>query len=256
MACIDGRVPADADEITTGQANRVWYVPGSTPYVLKHYSDPGRAANEAAALTLLARHRAPSPRLLAADSQARPAWTAQSAIQADPVPAHQLQQQLTGPLAEVHAIAGDHFGRLAGAFRHPTWRAYLTNRLDLYVSTSPDLRDAVQALRRDLDRVNLHTPPRLLHHDLQPGHLVRTPAGNHLLLDWELAAFGDPLSDLARLAVRQQRSEPPAAPTDTTIPDPRRRLDLYWRLHLLADAALASDDTLRAHARVLLLRRE
>ncbi|MFF0482190.1 phosphotransferase [Streptomyces sp. NPDC004435] len=44
--------------------------------------------------------------------------------------------------------------------------------------------------------------PRLLHHDLQPGDLVRPAAGGSLLLDWELAAFSDPLSDLARLAVR------------------------------------------------------
>ncbi|MET8183937.1 phosphotransferase, partial [Streptomyces sp. NPDC005336] len=80
MTAINGRVPDDAREITTGQANRVWYVDGPVPYVLKHYGDPARAANEAAALTLLARHRAPSPRLLEADSGASPAWTAQSAV--------------------------------------------------------------------------------------------------------------------------------------------------------------------------------
>ncbi|TLQ39406.1 hypothetical protein FEF34_39190 [Streptomyces marianii] len=61
---IDGRVPDGATEITTGQANRVWYIGGREPYVLKHYRDPARAANEAAALTLLTHHRAPGPRLL------------------------------------------------------------------------------------------------------------------------------------------------------------------------------------------------
>lgn len=64
---IDGRVPDGAAEITTGQANRVWYVGGREPYILKHYSDPARAANEAAALALLTHHQAPSPRLLRAD---------------------------------------------------------------------------------------------------------------------------------------------------------------------------------------------
>ncbi|MCZ1014690.1 phosphotransferase [Streptomyces noursei] len=66
MNGIDGRVPPDAREITTGQANRVWSVDGPTPYILKHYSDPTRAANEAAALRLLATQRAPGPQLLAA----------------------------------------------------------------------------------------------------------------------------------------------------------------------------------------------
>ncbi|MEU2086647.1 phosphotransferase, partial [Streptomyces albus] len=80
MTAITGQVPDGAREITTGQANRVWYVDGTVPYVLKHYRTPGRAANEAAALTLLARHQAPAPTLLAADPDARPAWTAQSAV--------------------------------------------------------------------------------------------------------------------------------------------------------------------------------
>ncbi|MEW2188325.1 hypothetical protein AB0900_34210, partial [Streptomyces cellulosae] len=74
MAVIDGRVPDGAQEITTGQANRVWHIEGPVPYVLKHYSDPARAANEAAALALLAQHQAPAPKLLGADPQATPAW--------------------------------------------------------------------------------------------------------------------------------------------------------------------------------------
>ncbi|MFE7940578.1 phosphotransferase [Streptomyces griseoincarnatus] len=73
MAVIDGQVPDGAREITTGQANRVWHIDGLVPYVLKHYGDPARAANEAAALALLAQHQAPAPKLLAADPQATPA---------------------------------------------------------------------------------------------------------------------------------------------------------------------------------------
>ncbi|HEX5568741.1 MAG TPA: hypothetical protein VFY14_17760 [Streptomyces sp.] len=56
MARIDGRVPDGTTEITTGQANRVWYIGGRKPYLLKHSSNPARAANEAAALALLTRH--------------------------------------------------------------------------------------------------------------------------------------------------------------------------------------------------------
>lgn len=248
MARIDGRVPDGATEITTGQANRVWYIGGHEPYVLKHYSDPARAANEAAALALLTHHGAPGPRLLDADVDGRPAWTAQSAVRARPVPAEQFLDGLAGPLAAVHAIGGTHFGRLAGATRHPTWRAYLHDRLNLYTATAPNLAAAAATLRRDLDRVKLDIEPRLLHHDLQPGHLVRTAGGLRLLLDWELAVFGDPISDRARLAVRLRLPSPQAPLAHTATPADRQRLDLYWRLHLLADAALATDPAVRAHA--------
>ncbi|MER7849315.1 phosphotransferase [Kitasatospora sp. NPDC096077] len=85
--------------------------------------------------------------------------------------------------------------------------------------------------------------PRLLHHDLQPGHLVRQPDGTRLLLDWELAAFGDHFSDLARLAVRLQL--PDSTPVLALAAQPNRRaaqrLDLYWRIHQLANQALATD---------------
>ncbi|MFE1405380.1 phosphotransferase [Streptomyces sp. NPDC058770] len=104
MAAIDGRVPDGAREITTGQTNRVWYIDGPVPYVLMHYSDPNRAANEATALALLTMHGAPAPELLRAGPGDSPAWTAQTAIHAEPVPASQLLHELAGPLAAVHRI--------------------------------------------------------------------------------------------------------------------------------------------------------
>ncbi|KIZ14864.1 phosphotransferase [Streptomyces natalensis] len=83
---IDGRVPPGAREITTGQANRVWSVDAPTPYILKQYGDPARAANEAAALRLLAEHGVTGPQLLAAEAEATPSWTAQSLVIAQPKP--------------------------------------------------------------------------------------------------------------------------------------------------------------------------
>ncbi|MFF9340019.1 phosphotransferase family protein [Streptomyces sp. NPDC014773] len=254
MAAIDGRVPDGAREITTGQANRVWYVDGPVPYVLKHYGDPNRAANEAAALALLAMHGAPAPELLGSGPGGSPAWTAQTAVHAEPVPADQLLHELVGPLAAVHRITGPHTGRLAGARQYRTWHRYLHGRLDMYTTAAPDLAPAAAALRRQLDTTNLDIEPRLLHHDLQPGHLVRPAAGGSLLLDWELAAFGDPLSDLARLAVRLDLTNP----TDVLqvarqpAPDAVRRVQVYWRIHQLADAALSTDPVVRQRGRARL----
>ncbi|OKI71667.1 phosphotransferase family protein [Micromonospora sp. CB01531] len=248
MAELDGRVPDGARELTTGQANRVWHVNGPTPYVLKHYGTAARAANEAAALALLAAHQAPAPRLLAADPNAAPAWTAQTAVHAPPVPADQFLNQIAEPLAAIHRIPGPHAGRLAGTQRHPTWRAYLHNRLHTYITAAPDLAPVAAAIHRELDIIDLDIEPRLLHHDLHVGHLLHTPGG--LLLDWELAAYGDPLSDLARLAVRLQLPDPTDLLSLTHRPHPTsaRRLILYSRIHQLADAALSTDPLIRSRA--------
>lgn len=88
--------------------------------------------------------------------------------------------------------------------------------------------------------------PRMLHHDLQPGHLVATSGGQRLLLDWELAAFGDPLSDFARLAVRLGLGGPDAILSSIGLRHRHasRRFDLYWRIHRLADAAFATQPTI------------
>ncbi|PIB11821.1 hypothetical protein B1C81_00915 [Streptomyces sp. HG99] len=99
--------------------------------------------------------------------------------------------------------------------------------------------------------MNPDIEPRLRHHDLQPGHLVRVPEGPRLLLDWELAAFGDPMPDLARLVVRLRPRSPQPVLTHEPAPADQGRLYLYWRLHLLADAALATDPGVRAHALTL-----
>ncbi|MFR9722011.1 phosphotransferase family protein [Streptomyces sp. MS19] len=248
MTAIDGQPPPGAREITTGQANRVWHTGGPAPYILKHYTDPGRAANEAAALTLLAHHQAPAPRLLAADPTTTPAWTAQQAIQAEPVPASELPRLLARPLAAIHRIPGPHAGRLAGARHHPTWPAYLHDRLGAYTAAAPRLAQAAARLHQAVDTALLETvEPRLLHHDLQPGHLIQQPDGTHLLLDWELAAYGDPLSDLARLAVRLHLPDPLLALAhQPSSPHTERRIKLYWHIHRLADTAYSTGP--RQHA--------
>ncbi|QIB47462.1 hypothetical protein G3H79_34655 [Streptomyces aureoverticillatus] len=82
--------------------------------------------------------------------------------------------------------------------------------------------------------------------NLQVGHLL---AGR--LLDWELAVFSDPLSDLSRLAVRLRMPEP----ADTLVLAPRpgpaaeRWVHLCWRIHLLADAVCSTVPVVRERAR-------
>lgn len=251
MDGIDGRVPPSAREITTGQANRVWSVEGPTPYILKHYGDPSRAANEAAALRLLTSHRAPCPQLLAASSgSSTPSWTAQAALHAKPVPIDRFLVDLAEPLAAIHRIPGTHFGRLAGARQHHIWTDYLRDRLRMYAAAAPALRAVARRLDQEVDASDNAIQPVLLHHDLQPGHLLCEPAGSRMLIDWELAIFGDYRSDLARLAVRRGLDDP--TPVFALASQPgataEGRLHLYWRIHLLADAALSTDRAVREWA--------
>jgi aminoglycoside phosphotransferase (APT) family kinase protein len=78
--------------------------------------------------------------------------------------------------------------------------------------------------------------------------------GDGRLLDWELAAFADPLSDLARLAVRLRHPDVAQVMSiaEATERTAAYRAELYWHIHLLADAALATDASVRAHARTML----
>lgn len=206
MPAIDGNVPGTAKEITTGQANRVWHVDAAVPYVLKHYGDAGRSANEAAALTVLGVHQAPAPRLLATGRHADTAWTAHAALHADPIPADRFLDEVAAPLEVVHRIPGTHFGRLAGAQRHLTWAAYLRDRRAAYTAAAPDLASVAAAVVREIDSLDVAVEPRLL----------------------ELAVFGDQLSDLSRLAVRLRMPEP----TDTLVlarrPGPGRCTGASW----------------------------
>lgn len=256
MRPISGIAPPHAVEVTTGQANRVWHIPGRHPYVLKHYSDPARAANEAAALTLLAAHKVDAPRLLGVDLLGAMPWTAQTAVDAGPIPAERFLEELAVTLIPVHRVPGGCFGRLAGTPPQQTWSGYLHHRLEAYERMAPDLATMAAALHRDVELADLAVEPRLLHHDLQPCHLLKSlhNKSSAVLVDWELAVFGDPVSDLARLAVRLNLDDPEIMLPLAHIPDSAtaRRLHLYWRIHLLADAALATDPAIISRSRHIL----
>lgn len=241
---MDGRVPPTAREITTGQTNRVWHVASPTPYVLKHYGDGARAANEAAALGLLADRDMAAPRLIAFNAESTVPWTAQSYIRADPVPTEQLLPAFGEALTAVHRIPGPHAGRIAGSTTYPSWPAYLRDRLSHYAAAAPHLASIAMELENEVEQEGacLDIQPRFLHHDLQPGHLLRHLPGRDVLIDWELAAFGDPLSDFARLAVRLRMDDPTPAfrISRESAAHAETRFRLYWRIHQLAEASLGS----------------
>ncbi|MEU5305671.1 phosphotransferase family protein [Streptomyces noursei] len=129
-------------------------------------------------------------------------------------------------------------------------RGCLHDRLHTYATAAPALRATARRLHQEVDVSDNAIQPVLLHHDLQPGHLLRELTGSRLLIDWELATFGDPRSDLARLAVRLDLDDPTPVRALASRRDPtaESRLHLYWRIHLLADATLSTDRAVRERA--------
>lgn len=127
------------------------------------------------------------------------------------------QQQYGGAISSAREVPGSEViawacGSLRGPGAGRCGMADVLRRLSSPGSVG-GRQPAAAALHRELDAVAADVEPRLLHHDLQPGDLIRTLHGRTVLLDWELAAFGDPLSDLAPSA---SGSTPPACSTSPT----------------------------------------
>jgi len=117
---------------------------------------------------------------------------------------------------------------------------------------------ALQAALRS--RGSFHGPARLLHGDFWPGNLVWQGGDIVAVLDWEDAAVGDPLSDLACARVELACAAGEAAAREFTDRYLRRtavdadRLPV-WDLYV-STAALASMDQWGLPADVLASRRE
>jgi aminoglycoside phosphotransferase (APT) family kinase protein len=228
--------------LRAGRWNRVWLT-GDRRTVVKSYADRTRAENEAAALRLLAGHDVPAPRLVAVRlDSAEPAVT-MSALAGKTLDTDAAIAVAPEALRRVHAIRGGWYGRLAGAGRYPSWRAYLTARIALYLShvdREPELRarlatDEFTGLVAGIEPST--GEPRLLHNDLHPAHFIDHPAGA-ALVDWEHSVFGDPLYDLARFGFRAGLGPHEVARLAGAGDDAAALLACYRRIALLAHVSL------------------
>lgn len=141
----------------------------------------GRAAREYALLSVLHARGLPVPRtrlFVAPDTLVIDLMPGTTALPPDPAPS------LAAALAAIHA----------------TDPAGLPD-LPLLEDPLPALRDwltDVSGLDAAFARTALPGPaPRLLHGDFWPGNVLWSEGKLSAVLDWEDAAFGDPLSDLA-----------------------------------------------------------
>jgi aminoglycoside phosphotransferase (APT) family kinase protein len=80
------------------------------------------------------------------------------------------------------------------------WDAYVDGVLDGYAQVERELSDSNPVLRYVSAKLRAERPPAvpfaLVHGDCQPSNVLVTPAGEHVVIDWEFARVGDPREDL------------------------------------------------------------
>ncbi|PSL56287.1 fructosamine-3-kinase [Saccharothrix carnea] len=115
-----------------------------------------------------------------------------------------LRRELGTIVRELHRITGDVFGYVQGP-NGATWREAFTAMVDAVLADAdrfgvelPDVRPAFAARAHLLDEV---TEPVLVHFDLWEANIFL--AGGHVegIIDPERALFGDPLAEIATVAL-------------------------------------------------------
>lgn len=174
---------------------------------LKLYRDSSRQRNELAAIALLETHQIAVPKVLASGKRKYLPYICFEGLRSiDILPEDYHIESLVKLLTPIYQIKGSCFGRVSevldgGGFKN--WVEYLRNRLELYSSVLIK-HNLLQSAKEAIDVIDycLGGPfcviPRLIHNDLKPQNIVRV-SSDYVLLDWEAAAYGDPLLDLAKL---------------------------------------------------------
>ena len=109
-----------------------------------------------------------------------------------------LAGRLAEAMASFHAIP---LADLPGALERPdSWDSYITRRIDEWRRTADDHVEDLPVLRYVAAWLDAHRPDpvplTLIHGDCSTSNMMVTPDGHIELLDWELAAIGDPREDI------------------------------------------------------------
>jgi aminoglycoside phosphotransferase (APT) family kinase protein len=115
-----------------------------------------------------------------------------------------LRRELGTIVRRLHTITGDVFGYRQGP-NAPTWREAFTRMVDAVLADAdrfgvelPDVRPAFEANAHLLDEV---TTPVLVHFDLWEANIFLLDGHIEGIIDPERALFGDPLAEIATVAL-------------------------------------------------------
>jgi aminoglycoside phosphotransferase (APT) family kinase protein len=169
--------------------------------VIKVYREAWRAQTEKAALRRLTEARILAPSVLGSGHLRGRQFVVMRRLRGSSMGKNeQAAYRIIRYLQFVHRLAGPGFGRLATPLA-PRWNDYLHQRLTCYrnafvehgLPEAADIADSVAS-------APLPEPsaPSLLHNDPEPGNFLHSTGGT-AGLDWELAIYGDPCLDYARI---------------------------------------------------------
>jgi aminoglycoside phosphotransferase (APT) family kinase protein len=121
-----------------------------------------------------------------------------------------LNVKLADALASFHTIPVDH---LPASLERPTdWDAYITRRIDEWRRTADAHLEALPVMHYMAGWLDAHRPApvplTLMHGDFQSANLMLTDDGEFEILDWELAAVGDPREDMGYFKAVAQIAPP------------------------------------------------
>ena len=121
-----------------------------------------------------------------------------------------LEEQLAATLASYHTIPLD---ALPDSLTRPgSWDDYLSARIDEWREAADHSAEEIPMLRYVAAWLDAHRPPpaplTLMHGDLQSANLLLSEDGEFVVLDWELAAVGDPREDMGYFKAVAQAAPP------------------------------------------------
>jgi aminoglycoside phosphotransferase (APT) family kinase protein len=181
----------------------------------------GSRVAEAELIRLAGRHGVPVPRVLW--SEADPAILGAGFLIMERVPGESrigplladprfartralLPGQMAEALVRIHRITPRSDARDATRLRRLPQREAVAHLETLYRARVTEPHPVLELGLRWLQR---HLPPAarlaLVHGDFRPGNMLYDETGLRAVLDWELAYFGDPLADVAWVALRSWR---------------------------------------------------
>ena len=111
------------------------------------------------------------------------------------LPVEILIEPMAAHLAAVHAISWQSLGLHSLPNQNETYRTRVRNRPHEFASVKNE--DEARAAMEHRGTLAPHNQPVLLHGDYWPGNLLWRDGKIAAIIDWEDAAIGDPLSDLA-----------------------------------------------------------
>ena len=126
-------------------------------------------------------------------------------------------------------------GLLAGDRTYETWLAYLEEQAAEWVHRLLPIADYRRLYRKLIDWVAVlkPLPVSLVHRDIRPENMAERD-GQLLLIDFELAMWGDPYWDLARYVLQYPAAH--AVALDAYGGQEQERLDAYVKLYALCFA--------------------